>query len=48
MVLLDHVTSQTGIILPIADIARELTHRGIELLVDGAHAPGWSRSVSGI
>jgi isopenicillin-N epimerase len=40
LVLLDHVSSQTALIFPIQAIAKELTTRGIELLVDGAHAPG--------
>jgi isopenicillin-N epimerase len=40
LVLLDHVTSQTGVIWPIARFARELASRGIDLLIDGAHAPG--------
>lgn len=40
LVLLDHVTSQTGLVLPIGQIATELARRGIDLLVDGAHAPG--------
>ncbi len=40
LVLLDHVTSPTGLVLPIAPIIRELNARGIESLVDGAHAPG--------
>jgi isopenicillin-N epimerase len=40
LLLLDHVTSQTGLILPISDIIRQCRAAGIEVLVDGAHAPG--------
>jgi isopenicillin-N epimerase len=40
LALVDHVTSQTGVIFPIAHIAAELIRRGVDLLVDGAHAPG--------
>jgi len=40
LVLLDHVTSQTALILPIQAIAQALSQQGIPLLVDGAHAPG--------
>jgi len=40
LLLVDHVTSQTGLVNPVADIIREATARGIEVLVDGAHAPG--------
>jgi isopenicillin-N epimerase len=38
--LLDHVTSQTGLVLPIEAMVRELRAQGIETLVDAAHAPG--------
>ena len=40
LALLDHVTSQTGLVMPIARLAGELAARGVETLVDGAHAPG--------
>jgi isopenicillin-N epimerase len=38
--LLDHVTSQTGLVLPIAELTAELEERGVTVVVDGAHAPG--------
>ncbi|MCX6904920.1 MAG: aminotransferase class V-fold PLP-dependent enzyme, partial [Verrucomicrobia bacterium] len=40
LALLDHVTSQTGLVLPLQPIIKELSRRGIESLIDGAHAPG--------
>ena len=38
--LFDHITSLTGMVMPIADIVRELSERGVDVMVDGAHAPG--------
>src|SRR6185503_3000846 len=40
LALLDHVTSQTGLLLPIQTLIRKLSNHGVETLVDGAHAPG--------
>ena len=40
LLLIDHITSQTGLIFPIARLIDELNKRGIDTLIDGAHVPG--------
>jgi isopenicillin-N epimerase len=40
LVVVDHVTAQTALVLPVAGIAAECRRRGVPVLVDGAHAPG--------
>lgn len=40
LLLIDHVTSATGLVLPIAEIAATCRDAGVEILVDGAHACG--------
>jgi len=40
LALIDHITSATGLVLPIAQIVEELNTRGVDTLVDGAHSVG--------
>lgn len=40
LIIVDHVTSPTGIILPVKEIVAYAHQHDIRVLVDGAHAPG--------
>lgn len=38
--VVDHITSESALLLPLAEIAARCRARGVPVLVDGAHAPG--------
>ena len=40
LAVLDHVSSETALVLPIAAMAAVCRERGVPVLADGAHAPG--------
>jgi len=40
LLLIDHITSPTGLLFPVEKIVNEFNQRKIDVLVDGAHAPG--------
>ena len=37
---MDHVTSPTAVVFPVEAIVKAAAQRGIDVLIDGAHAPG--------
>ena len=40
LLVVDHITSESAVVLPVREIAAHCRERGIAVLVDGAHAPG--------
>lgn len=40
LLLVDHVTSPTGLVFPLSELIAEMHGAGVRVLVDGAHAPG--------
>jgi isopenicillin-N epimerase len=40
LAIIDHITSPSALVLPVAEIARVCREAGVPLLVDGAHGPG--------
>ena len=40
LLVVDHITSESALLLPLQEIAARCRERGVQVLVDGAHAPG--------
>lgn len=40
MAVFDHITAETALILPVAELAARCRDRNVAVLIDGAHAPG--------
>jgi len=40
LAIVDHITSESALVLPIAEIVARCRREGVAVLIDGAHAPG--------
>ena len=40
LAMISHITSATGLVFPMQEIVGELENLGVQVIVDGAHAPG--------
>lgn len=40
LLLVDHVSSATSVVHPVQQIVTSMEHKGVDVLIDGAHAPG--------
>ncbi|EMI17742.1 aminotransferase class V, partial [Rhodopirellula maiorica SM1] len=40
LIMIDHITSPTGLVFPVQMVAELAKRRGVRVLVDGAHGPG--------
>lgn len=40
LAIIDHITSGSAVIFPVKDIVDALSARGVDVFIDGAHAPG--------
>jgi len=40
LLIIDHVTSPTGLVFPVGEVVARARARGVAVLVDGAHGPG--------
>lgn len=40
LAIVDHITAESALVLPLADIAARLRAKGVAVMADGAHAPG--------